>query len=113
MGICQIHYAFGSFMITASATDTWASLSHQFEVSEQQLKKENKQTTALLANQLVVIPQSVARVHIVSPAETIESICKKYNINKQQLQENNDNLQFLYVGKKLYLPKTKPLKIER
>ena len=104
MSIKPIQYSYGSIAISTKKGDSWSELSLKFEVSEMLLKKENKQTTELKENQLVIIPQTNSHIHIVAPTETVESICEKYKVSKQGLQALNGQL-FLYVGKKLFLPK--------
>lgn len=105
MAIKAVDYPFLGLALRAQKGDTWNSVSEQFNVSPHTLKRDNKQSAELSEGQLFVVMLHAARVHVVAPTETLESICVKHNITKQQLGELNGNNLFLFVGKKLYLPK--------
>jgi len=107
MAIKAVEYPFLGLALRAQKGDTWNSVADQFDTSPHTLKRDNKQSSELTEGQLFVVMLHAARVHVVAPTETLESICVKHNVTKQQLSELNGNNLFLFVGKKLYLPKNK------
>ena len=71
----------------------------RYNISVELLKHKNSE---IYAGNAILIEGVDKKYHIVKPAETIDSIAKKYNISPQEIMEKNNTTK-LFVGQLLEL----------
>lgn len=87
------------FLYRVKDGDTYKSISHQFKVSEQKLKTDNK-IEELYTGCVLFVDTTTTKTYVVKPMDTLEKIANKLNIPKDVLIKQN-NIKQIFIGQKL------------
>ena len=86
------------FYYRVEVDDNIQLICQKFNTSKENILRNNN-NLALYAGEWVIIKQNEFKTHIVKPMETLSSICKIYNVDKEKLKtDNNLETEKLYIG---------------
>ena len=82
--------------------ETVNSLCAKFNLPTALFIKENNLSKELEDGDLVIITKYSCKLYSVLPLDTLNSISKKFNLNKEELKEKN-KIDYVYYGLKILL----------
>lgn len=83
-------------------TDNLKKISIQFLVPESVLIFENNLSNEVFCGQILYIPSYNYKAYMVKPLENIESVCKKFNIKKEDFIKKNKT-DIVFDGQLVYI----------
>ena len=83
-------------------TDDLKKISLQFLVPESLLIFENDLSNEVFCGQILYIPHYNYKLYIVKPLESVESVCKKFNLKKEDFIKKNKT-DIVFDGQLVYI----------
>lgn len=84
--------------------DTLDDIAEIFDVTRDYILKYNDTSDELLQEgDVIFLPRSNIKIHVVQPLENLSVLAKKYNVDEQTLQKFNGT-NTVFIGQKILIP---------
>lgn len=93
-----------SILFRVREGDTLEDIADIFNVTKDYILKNNHmENEKLERGDVIFIPKTNVKIHIVQPLESTSSIAQKYNIDENLLKTFN-NITSVFIGQKILIP---------